>query len=372
MEPIRDLRIDITGNMTYSENFSEFYTADAYGNLPDAADRGQVLSGSYSTSFISWHTAFEPFSDKADSSSASFDYLKYEARKIISQRLGADYEERFNTFLSDSAGYKEGYGPTSQAVLIPAFLAAYGYQDADKVSLKSVPEMALRTLLSVMPNWKITYTGLSNIEALKKYVNSITMNHSYRSTYTVGSFISNPYYLVTELGIEPDLVENFMVEKNVNTVSISEQFSPLFDINMDWKNSLTTRFEVKRSRTVGLNMANTQVNEIRSNEFVFGAGYRFDEVHLVLNSKDITSDLNVRVDFSFRNNMTLIRKLEDISGSEITAGQKILSVKATADYQLSEKFTLRAFYDQRVNEPHISNSYPNSNYNVGFSLTFTL
>jgi cell surface protein SprA len=73
-----------------------------------------------------------------------------------------------------------------------------------------------------------------------------------------------------------------------------------------------------------------------------------------------------------RNNRTVIRKLEDISGSEITAGQRIFSIKASADYMLSDKFVVRIFYDQRMTNPYISNSYPNANYNVGFSLTFTL
>ena len=119
-------------------------------------------------------------------------------------------------------------------------------------------------------------------------------------------------------------------------------------------------------------MANSQVNEVRSNEIVFGAGYRFNQVPLIINQKEITSDMNVRVDFSVRNNQTVIRKLEGVSGSEITAGQQILSIKATADYMLSNKFTIRAFYDQRLTTPYISNSFPNANYNVGFSLTFTL
>ena len=82
--------------------------------------------------------------------------------------------------------------------------------------------------------------------------------------------------------------------------------------------------------------------------------------------------MNIRLDFSMRNNRTVIRKLEDISGSEITAGQRIFSLKASADYMLGDKFTIRAFYDQRLTTPYISNSYANANYNVGFSLTFTL
>jgi len=308
-------------------------------------------------------------SDTLIDESGAFNFLKFEARQIISNRLADEYQTKTGEFLPDSAGYFEGYGPTSQDVLIPAFLASYGYQKAESVPLK-----AIYGILNVMPNWKVTYDGLSNIEALQEYVNSISFSHSYRSTYSVGSFISNPYYVeeIDGVPIAYDLQGNFTVDQSINSVTINEQFSPLINMNMDWENSLTTRFEIKKSRTVGLNMANTQVNEVRSNEFVFGAGYRFNSVQLIINNNEISSDLNVRLDFSYRNNMTMIRKLEDIAGSSITAGQEILSLKATADYQLSDKFMFRAFYDQRLTDPHISNSYPNSNYNVGFSLTFTL
>jgi cell surface protein SprA len=369
VEPISGLRIDITGNMNRSDNQTEFFTADEFGNLPPADERGRVNTGNFSISFLSWGTAFEPITNVVDSSS-SFNYLKDEARIRISNRLADEYFKNTGIILPDSAGYFEGYGPTSQEVLIPAFLAAYGYQSADKV-----PLTAIQSILNVMPNWTITYDGLGRIEALRDYINSITLNHSYRSTYSVGSYVSNPYYIVdNSLGvpIAYDLQGNFMVEQNINTVTISEQFSPLININMDWKNSLTTRFEIKNSRTVGMNMANTQVNEVRSSELVIGTGYRFNSVQLIINNNAINSDLNVRMDFSYKNNQTVIRKLEEIAGSSITAGQEILSVKATADYMLSDKFTLRVFYDQRVNKPYISNSYNNANYNFGFSMTFTL
>ncbi len=369
IEPIKGLRVDLTGNRTYSENETEFFSADEFGNLPNASERGRVLSGNYSMSYFSWGTAFETISPTADSSLA-FTNLRFDNRQAISKRLADIYFEKTGVQLADSAGYYEGYGPTSQEVMIPAFLASYGYQDVQKVPLRAV-----QSILNVMPNWKITYDGIGKIEALREYVNSITLNHAYRSTYTIGSFISNPFFVYDTtqgIPIAIDLQGNFMVENNVNTVTINEQFSPLININMDWKNSLTTRFEFKKSRTVGLNMANSQVNEVRSNEIVFGAGYRFNQVPLIINQKEITSDMNVRLDFSIRNNQTVIRKLEGVSGSEITAGQQILSIKATADYMLSNKFTIRAFYDQRLTTPYKSNSFPNANYNVGFSLTFTL
>jgi cell surface protein SprA len=320
-------------------------------------------------SYISLGTSFEKIDDKVESSK-TFAKLKEDYRQIISQRLAFDYMERTGTVLEDSAGYYEGFGPTSQDVLIPAFLAAYGDRDPNKISLNAV-----KSILEILPNWQVRFDGLGKIAVIKDYVNSIVMNHSYRSTYSVGSFINNPFYVydtINGVPVAKDLQGNFMVEQNINTVSLNENFSPLIDLNMDWKNSLTTRVEYRRSRTVAMNMANTQVNEVNSGEFIIGAGYRFNQVALVINQRQFNSDLNIRVDFSMRNNRTVIRKLEDLSGSEITAGQRIFSLKASADYMLSDKFTIRAFYDQRLTTPYISNSYPNANYNVGFSLTFTL
>jgi cell surface protein SprA len=305
-------------------------------------------------------------------SSSTFQKLKEEYRIDISQRLGNEYQQATGISLpadSTDARYVQGFGPTSQAVLIPAFLAAYGNRDVERIPLK-----AMRSILEIMPNWQVRFDGLGKIPAFQEVVNSVVMNHSYRSTYSVGSFINNPYYYEAIAGIPDtsDLQGNFMVEHNINTVSINENFSPLFGLNMDWKNSLTTRVEYKRSRTVAMNMANTQVNEVNSGEFIIGGGYRFNQVPISINQKEFNSDLNIRLDFSMRNNRTVIRKLEDISGSEITAGQRIFSLKASADYMLGDKFTIRAFYDQRLTTPYISNSYANANYNVGFSLTFTL
>jgi len=369
VEPFNGLKIDITANHSSARNLSEYYVADSSGKLPNQELRGRVESGNFSMSYISLGTAFEKIGDDVESSS-TFQQLKGDYRKDISERLAIDYMQRTGLTLKDSAGYYEGFGPTSQEVLIPAFLAAYGKKDIGTISTK-----AFRGIAQVMPNWSVRFDGIGKIPAVKEYVNSVVINHAYRSTYNVGSFISNPFYTFDTLQGVPiaiDLQGNFMVENNINTISINENFSPLFDLNMDWKNSLTTRIEYRRSRTVAMNMANTQVNEVNSGEIIVGMGYRFNEVPLQINQRSFDSDLNVRADFSMRNNRTVIRKLEDLSGSEITAGQRIFSLKVSADYMLSDKFTVRAFYDQRLTTPYISNSYPNANYNMGFSLTFML
>jgi cell surface protein SprA len=364
-EPFDGLRVDLTANRNMAKNLSEFYIANSSGNLPDAIDRGKRISGNFSMSYLSWGTAFERIYNKnGDFGSDAFNKLKNDYRQNISTRLAAEYmTQRPDSVLTpNSQGFYNYYGPNSQKVLIPAFLAAYGGRDPNKVGLGTFPSW-----FEMMPNWRVTFDGLSKLEIVKRYFKSISFNHAYRSSYNVGSYLSNPEDLRETLDNQGNLIPIY----DVTVVSINEQFSPLFDISMDWNNSLTTKLEFKRSRTLSLSTSNNQINEQNSKEVVFGAGYRFNEVQLIINQQEFKSDLNVRGDISIRDNRTVIRKLTEDTDM-ITAGQRIITVKLTFDYVMSDRFNLRFFIDQRVNNPLISLSYPTSNTNVGFSVRFTL
>ncbi|HOY39534.1 MAG TPA: hypothetical protein PLK75_09565, partial [Bacteroidales bacterium] len=120
---------------------------------------------------------------------------------------------------------------------------------------------------------------------------------------------------------------------------------------------------------------NNQLTENLTDEFVIGSGYRFKDVEITIKTggkqRNFKSDLNLRVDFSYRNSLTIIRKLNE-EVDQPTAGQRVFTIKTSADYVLSDRFNLRIFYDQVINRPRISLSYPNSNTNFGVSLRFTL
>ena len=200
-------------------------------------------------------------------------------------------------------------------------------------------------MLHMMPNWRINFEGLTKFEAVRKIFNSVSLSHQYRSTYTIGSFNTNLYYDPDASGLSyiRDLKSNFIPQYEINSVTINEQFSPLINIDLGWKNSLTTRFEYRKSRTVTLNMTSNQVADIRNNEITIGAGYRFDDVSIVLNSgagiRSLKSDLTLRMDLSMRDNKTMARKLIEQVNQPV-AGQKVFTLRATADYVLSDRFNL--------------------------------
>ena len=129
--------------------------------------------------------------------------------------------------------------------------------------------------------------------------------------------------------------------------------------------------EDNKSRHLALSFANNQLTEVVSSEITLGLGYLFKDVEINLANKDFKSDLNLKFDFSIRNNKTILRKIvEDVN--QISAGQKVISINTSAEYQLSQKFTIRAFFDKVINNPYISSQFLTSNTNAGISMRFSL
>jgi cell surface protein SprA len=231
--------------------------------------------------------------------------------------------------------------------------------------------------MKMMPNWRINFEGLTKFAFVQNLFRSVNISHQYRSTYQIGSYTTNLNWSPDEDGISRirDLQDNFIQQYEINVVTINEQFSPLINIDMNWKNSLTTRFEWRKSRTVSLNLTSNQIADARVNELVVGAGYRFDDVQIILNTggrqRALKSDLNLRFDLSVRDNKTIARKLVE-SVNQPMVGQKVFTAGLTADYVLSDRFNLQVFADHTMNNPFVANTFPTSNTNFGFSLKFTL
>lgn len=378
-EPFPGLRIDLTADRRFNEAVSAYYIADRNGNFPDST-RNRIVSGNFTISILSWGTAFEKIKRKNDYVSPTYEafrnYTGIISRRRAEERMTTD--PGYNPDVDPVTGnplpgpFKNGYGQTSREVLIPAFLAAYTKTDPEKVTLETFP-----SAWKMMPNWRINFDGLSRFAFVQSVFRSINISHQYRSTFSINSFTTNLKYKTDAGGLsyDRDLQGNFLSRYEINVVTINEQFSPLINVDMNWKNSLTTRFELRKSRTVSLNLTSNQIADARSNEIVVGAGYRFDEVQIVVKSagrqKTLKSDLNVRFDLSVRDNKTMARKIVE-NVNQPVVGSKVITIGTSADYVLSDRFNLQIFADHTMNDPFVASTFPTSNTNFGFSLRFTL
>ena len=334
LEPIRGLRIDLNADRSYERNINEYYIGGS------STATGRTANGRFSMSFNAFRTAFDKPSRTGALNYDVFEEFKNN-RQIIASRIGA-------TNLND------------QDVLIPAFLAAYSGKSANSIFTEQFPGLS-----KMQPNWRLTYDGLSRIKAFKKLVKSFDLTHAYRSTYNMGAYISQT----------PEFADGPILEYDINAITVSEQFNPLIGVNITWTNAITTRAEIKKSRTLSLSMGNNQVIENYNDEIVIGLGYRFDKMNLIFGKgskqKSVSNDLNLRADFSIVDNISFIRKIQE-EYNQLTSGQKITKVKFTADYALSDRFNMQLFYDTNINTPYVSLSYPITNSNFGVSFRFSL
>ncbi|WP_306641797.1 cell surface protein SprA [Sanyastnella coralliicola] len=372
LEPIKHFKIELTATRQESRSQNSFFRFDE--ELGDFEFQSPLETGNFTASIITWATAFEQ--DDEDFNNPVFDQFLLN-RLSVSERLN---DETYQFTDPEDNGYYSGWGPTSQDVTIAAFIAAYTGQDVNEVELDP-----FKTKMA--PNWRVTYDGLSKLPAFKKRFKQFNLTHTYRSTIST-SYVTNLNYEEdpnTGLPVAVDQSDfgNFIAQRQISSVTISEQLSPLIGFDMtlktSGKNDPQIRLEMGRDRNMNFALTNLQITETRSNSIVMGVGYRFTEVpnpfyrrrgKLPVQVLEDTQ-LSLRADLTIRDNVTVIRKVEERQ-NQPTAGQRILSLKTTADLEVSRKLTLRFFYDHQITRPKISTAFPTSNINSGITLRFQL
>lgn len=359
LEPLKDLSIELTLNRNYSNNASEFFRFNDSTNVWESQSKVEISTLTYST--ISFGSAFSPMGKNFESS--VFKQMLAN-REDVSQLLGTSNSN--STALN--SGYYSGYGGTQQEVIIGAFLTSYTNRGINEKNINPIKNIPL-------PNWSINYNGLKKFEFMKKHVRNFVLRHAYSSTVSLSGMQTNLNAKFDNDGnaTELDLNNNFIASRQIQNVMLSERFSPLIGFDATWNingQGLITKFEYKKDRSSTLSLNNNQVTEILGNEYVIGVGYKFTKVTLPF-EKIEPSPLNVRFDFSFRDNLTVIRKVVE-NTNQATAGQRVVSLKFSADYNLSKYLTLQLYYDQTLNTPKIQTSYPTGNLATGIRLRFNL
>ena len=401
IEPFRGLKIDL--NALYEDN-RRTEIQFMFDGMP------KLYGGSFAISTVALASAFESSTARNDYASASFDRFLAN-REVVAGRVRAEYQNSTypnRGFIVETAFHDQPFNaangdvnPNSADVLVPAFLAAYTGRDANNIGLTAFPN-----LLSLLPNWDVSYNLLQMLPALQSNFRSIMLTHKYVSQYRVGAFSSFlnwvPMSDNSDLGYIRDVLSGSPVPSSpydISAVNLIESFSPLIEARGVLNNNMTLNFRINRTRSLNLNITSYQIVETSDNDIVFGLGYRWPDFNRIIGfgSNSATSsrrssraarviqteqsnqplpefnnDLNIRVDISHKNTHALIRKIED-GFTQATSGLKTTSFRFSADYALSRSLTLRAFFDKIINTPLVSSSaYSTANTNAGMSLRFNL
>ena len=409
LEPFTDLKIDLS--MSHTRNRSQSVQYMYQGNPTTETGSFNMTTISLRSAFAGRGNAHNGYRSKTFNRFCQ--YLGTFQQRVEARYAGVQYPQgsgMSGTF-DPANGTVDRY---SSDVMIPAFLTAYTGGNPHKASLAVFPG-----LLKMLPNWTVTYRGLSTLPFFRDHFKSVNITHGYKSVYSIGSYNTYSSWLSVMAGGDLGFVENTATESyvpssmyDISTVSINESFTPLAGVNVTLNNNMTLKLEYRTTRVVTLSMTAAQINEANSKDIVCGWGYKVDDFSFRSlwggkkassrqdkgskqkgSSKNAQNDkktdnskksstrnsrsnfahsLNLAFDFSFRNQDALRRDIQ--SGlSEATSGNKAIKTSFQASYAVSRMVSLSLYYNRQRNNPLLSSSsYPTITQDFGLSMKVSL
>ncbi len=380
LEPLPGLKIQLNSKRYEAQSSSIIYSYDQLQ---------ENMTGSFNVTQIALTTAFHRLGN-ADENFTSETFEQFLSnRDLISTRV----QEQYTGLTYPNSGFIPAHlrgkpynpengtvGTNTADVLIPAFLAAYTGRDAHTISFN--PFMGL---LQSLPNWSVTFDGLSRLPWVRNHFKSINLTHAYTCKYAIGSYSTYSTWTPAgdlsnkQLGFVRDVTTDNPIPSSaydISSVTLTENFSPLIGVNVTMKNSLSAKMEYRKQRNISLNVNSVQITEGHTNEFVIGGGYTIKDLNFITKLRDgaqkkVSNDLKINVDVSYKDIKTLLRKVEE-GITQASSGNKVIGIKISADYVLSQKINLQFFYDHQGTTPLISSSYPIKADNVGINIKLML
>lgn len=363
--PLRDLNITINFNHTDIRRTDENYMF---------AGRPRTYGGSFVMSTIGIKGFFDFAKGENGYRTDVFDSFMQSRGRIKTRQI------------SDINNPEVLVSENSPVVLIPSFIQNYTLL---KNEYSPMPD-----ILSTLPNWSISYSGLNKISWIKKHFKSINIRHAYSGTYRIDNYNSFSMWhgdmKTGILGFVPSdgNTKNKTVSYafDIASISMQESFAPLIGIDINMTNGLDTNIGWRKNRGVVLSLSSFQMIESNSDEINLGMNYRITDLRELFTGKSTRKSksskkgkdtgspkgLILRFNYSFARSIALIRKIQD-NYTQATQGNISNRLSISADYDISRLVTLKAFYEWDQNKPLIStSSFPMSNSNFGISFKVSL
>jgi len=395
LEPVKDFSIDLNIDRTYTRDLSETFKYDSiFGtNTLGFQHFTPFENGQLSLSFISLQTIFENDID------AVFKRFS-DARPIISQRVADRYG--IKNLSPTNPDYRDGFQGDHIDVVTPAFFAAYTNGDPNSSKLDLFDALPL-------PNWQVSYNGLSKLGGLKEIFDDFSIRHAYKNTLTVNSFKSNLDYRsdVNELPLARrgnDDRASYHARYEVPELVINETFAPLVGVNIKTKSGMEIGLDYNKNRNLNLrNGIDGQLLETKATNYTLKMGYVIKDIFLAWlpgmkalnkdvkitkskkkkkNKKDSEeesnasnpkgNDLEISFDFGINDNITKIHRLDANVNAQANSGSKQISFTPAIKYTMSKNLNIRFFVDYRKTIPYVQSQYKDVRINGGLNVTYTL
>jgi cell surface protein SprA len=160
----------------------------------------------------------------------------------------------------------------------------------------------------------------------------------------------------------------------MSIISFTEKFAPFIGFNATTKSKISLKVEYNQDRNVGLNLANSQVNELSNKDLTVGMGFTKANMLVPFRVRGqrvrLPNDLKFSANLTIRDTRTIQRKLD--AETVVTQGFINFQFHPQASYNVNKKLSVNVYFDKMFNNPFVSNSYYRSTVAGGIQVRFSL
>jgi cell surface protein SprA len=290
-------KIDITWNISWSENKNVSLTSDSLGNISIS---NITATGSTNKSFLSLP--------------AGFPFIESGINKV-------------NSLYNPNAS-------NPRASLTNAFVG--GLEAIPFISGLPVFEQIQQYI--PRPNWRFTWDGLEKLLFFKTIAERISLDHAYTSTYVEG-------WKLTSEGSE-----------EIQTQRIEFGFTPFIGLNLTfgelWGGNLSGSIKLGSRTAYDLGVSTTNITETSSTDIGFTASYSKTGFDVPLFGISLKNDVEFLLSYTSTSNSVVRYDMNDFTEEGIPQdGTTRTSIEPRIKYTISSKVSLSIFYKRSTVEP---------------------
>lgn len=243
---------------------------------------------------------------------------------------------------SIEARHKGGRNSRSMT-LAPAFRAAYGLL----TSGKGVELTALPSVLSMLPNWEISYSGIKRKRLWGIPIHDLVIRHGYKGVYQVNHY---------RVPVGERVGEPSVADYDVASVSLLEELSPLigFELKFDKRTSLNSTW--KRQRALTLDMNSMRMTEMHANEWGIAFDYATHDIGALWGKKSKPGEergLKLSVKIGRKYSLGVLRDLNTGRSYAIDGNQED-TTRMGIELELHRYLNIKGFYEFTKYEPLVN------------------
>jgi hypothetical protein len=190
-----------------------------------------------------------------------------------------------------------------------------------------------KILGSIAPraNWSIRWGGLESISFLKSFATSVSLEHSYSSTYTQS-------WQLTQVG-----------DKNITNQSVMYGFAPLIGLNITFKDlakaKLSATFRYNATTTYNLTPSSSNVGEDSRSDIAISGTFSRQGFEIPFFGLSLMNNIDISITYGYSHNSTLRYDFNDFRKDGLPmGGQSTTTIEPRIRYTLSERVTASLYY----------------------------